>query len=107
MAATASKTYALLALAVMKTFSMWKLVNCIWAIITDGEKTPDADSAAPKIAPARLLVSNVCDMIYQKLNHLSRYLKVNYNTGRVDVGGQDQIREANPKLNAVVPENRV
>jgi len=70
MAAAFCKTYALLALAVMKTFSMWKLVNCIWAIITDGENTPEADSAAPKIAPARLLVSSVCDMTLSG-NHVS------------------------------------
>jgi len=60
--ARVSTTYALLALAVIKTLSIWKLVKRIWAIITDGEKTPDADSAAPKIAPARVLVTSVCDM---------------------------------------------
>jgi len=82
----------------MKTFSMWKLVNCIWAIITDGENTPEADSAAPKIPPARVLVSSVCDMALAR-NHLACCLKFTTKEEElvvVDITYERQIRNSTP-----------
>lgn len=45
-------TYALLALAVMKTLSMWKDESCICDMMTEGRYTPDTARPAPKRAPA-------------------------------------------------------
>ena len=45
------RAYALLALAATKAFIMWKSSSFIWPIITDGEYTPAAVTAAPKRAP--------------------------------------------------------
>jgi hypothetical protein len=44
-------TYALLALAAMNTFIMWKSSHFICPIMTDGENTPATVNAPPKIAP--------------------------------------------------------
>jgi hypothetical protein len=43
--------HALLALAATKAFIMWKSSSFICATITDGEYTPAAVTAAPKMAP--------------------------------------------------------
>lgn len=57
------RTYALLALAVMKTLSMCREESCICAMMTWGRYTPDAARAAPKSAPAVEDVSAVRDDI--------------------------------------------
>lgn len=57
-------TYALLALAAIKTLSMWKLASCICEIMTEGEYTPDDASAAPKRAPAVEVVKKSMGMVW-------------------------------------------
>ena len=44
--------YALLALAVRNTPSIWKSFSRIWEMMSAGLYTPEAASAAPKSAPA-------------------------------------------------------
>lgn len=55
-------TYALLALAAINTFSMWKLARRIWETMTEGRNTPDDAKDAPKIAPA-IVVGNIFEDI--------------------------------------------
>ena len=56
-------TYALLALAVMKTLSMWKDESCICDMMTGGRYTPDEARPAPKRAPAVEEVKKVRDIV--------------------------------------------
>ncbi len=57
------KTYALLALAARKAFTMWKFSNFICPRMICGEYTPAAIDAAPKAAPDTTEVSLISSML--------------------------------------------
>jgi len=56
-------TYALLAVAVRKVWSMWKSSNRSWERMTEGRKTPEATRLAPKATP----VNNFTTMVEGRL----------------------------------------
>lgn len=63
--------YALPAVAVRKTSSMWKFSRRSWEMMIDGEATPAAERAAPKRRP-EVAVERVWEAIVCAIVELSR-----------------------------------
>ena len=55
--------YALPAVAVRKTSSMWKSSRRSWSMMMDGEATPAAERAAPKMRPAVAVVRGLAAIL--------------------------------------------
>jgi hypothetical protein len=60
-------TYALVPVAVIKTFNMRRSVNFICPTIVEGEITPAAVIAAPNTAPAAAEARGFADMLVKNL----------------------------------------